>query len=117
MCVTRAPGTFVKSISVASIHYSFLYWTGPSFLPFMHNFSDIENFKFSKFHFLLIFRFIEATEAMLQKDISDNKAIGKHGAEAILAGLSGDGQTRVLTHCNTGSLATGTFYWLLFILV
>lgn len=43
---------------------------------------------------------------MLQKDISDNKAIGTHGANAILATVNGDGPIRVLTHCNTGSLAT-----------
>lgn len=53
----------------------------------------------------LAYRFLESTEAMLQKDISDNKAIGRNGATAILAN-SRDGPIRVLTHCNTGSLAT-----------
>lgn len=51
-------------------------------------------------------RFLEATEAMLAKDISDNKAIGKHGAEAIIGSIHGDSPLRILTHCNTGSLAT-----------
>lgn len=57
-------------------------------------------------------RFLKETEAMLDKDISDNKAIGAFGAEAILKGETekGGGEQkspiRVLTHCNTGSLAT-----------
>lgn len=46
---------------------------------------------------------------MLTKDIEDNKAIGRHGCEAILNSLSGDGTVRVLTHCNTGSLATAAY--------
>ncbi|CAD7084730.1 unnamed protein product [Hermetia illucens] len=55
-------------------------------------------------------RFLNATEAMLQKDISDNMAIGAAGAEAILTNLpSGEGTVRVLTHCNTGSLATAGY--------
>ena len=59
-------------------------------------------------------RFLEATEAMLQKDISDNKAIGANGAAAILAQASittgkEGAAVRVLTHCNTGSLATAGY--------
>ncbi|EDW83258.1 uncharacterized protein Dwil_GK22419 [Drosophila willistoni] len=63
-------------------------------------------------------RFLNATEAMLQKDIADNRAIGANGAQAILkrvattlgaAGTSGNGSVRVLTHCNTGSLATAGY--------
>lgn len=50
--------------------------------------------------------FLQATEAMLDKDISDNMAIGMHGANSILANVNGDGPVRVITHCNTGSLAT-----------
>lgn len=46
---------------------------------------------------------------MLTKDIEDNKAIGRYGCEAILKSLSGDGSVRVLTHCNTGSLATAGY--------
>lgn len=45
---------------------------------------------------------------MLENDITDNKAIGKHGAEAI-KGLNGGKQVNVLTHCNTGSLATAGY--------
>lgn len=43
---------------------------------------------------------------MLQKDIADNMMIGTNGANAILADVTGDGPIRLLTHCNTGSLAT-----------
>lgn len=46
---------------------------------------------------------------MLIKDIDDNKAIGRHGCEVILKRLEGDGLVRILTHCNTGSLATAGY--------
>lgn len=46
---------------------------------------------------------------MLSKDIEDNKAIGKYGCEAILQKIDGEGLVRVLTHCNTGSLATAGY--------
>lgn len=57
----------------------------------------------------IIFRFLTAVNAMLEKDISDNKTIGKLGASAILRNVQGDGPVRILTHCNTGSLATAGF--------
>lgn len=46
---------------------------------------------------------------MLQKDIEDNEAIGKEGANDILSKIAGDGLVRILTHCNTGSLATAGY--------
>ncbi|XP_045446766.1 methylthioribose-1-phosphate isomerase [Melitaea cinxia] len=54
-------------------------------------------------------RFIQSIEGMLIKDIEDNKAIGKFGSEAVLKSFGGDGHVRVLTHCNTGSLATAGY--------
>lgn len=55
-------------------------------------------------------RFIEKIVGMLEKDISDNKAIGNFGAEAILANYkSKNGGVNLLTHCNTGSLATAGY--------
>ncbi|XP_049870467.1 methylthioribose-1-phosphate isomerase-like [Pectinophora gossypiella] len=54
-------------------------------------------------------RFISSIESMLTKDIEDNKAIGRFGCEAILKNLGGDGLVRILTHCNTGSLATAGY--------
>lgn len=54
--------------------------------------------------------FIATAEAILARDLDTNLAIGEHGA-AWLAGVHGlssspDKQISVLTHCNTGSLAT-----------
>jgi methylthioribose-1-phosphate isomerase len=46
---------------------------------------------------------------MLEKDIADNHAIGDAGAKAILSHCSGDSMVRILTHCNTGSLATAGY--------
>ena len=48
-------------------------------------------------------------EAMMEADIRDNRAIGRFGAEAILKNLPVDLHVRVLTHCNTGSLATAQY--------
>ena len=51
---------------------------------------------------------ITSFEAMLEEDISTNKQIGDHGAAEILARV-GKSNVRVLTHCNTGSLATAGY--------
>lgn len=45
---------------------------------------------------------IQAAEEMLKKDIEDNKNIGKHGAQWIMANAAGKPKATVLTHCNTG---------------
>ncbi|KAJ3145190.1 S-methyl-5-thioribose-1-phosphate isomerase [Geranomyces variabilis] len=52
--------------------------------------------------------YISAAEAMLEKDVEDNRSIGRHGAQAVIkTGAAGaDDTVQVLTHCNTGSLAT-----------
>ncbi|XP_028679183.2 methylthioribose-1-phosphate isomerase [Erpetoichthys calabaricus] len=47
-------------------------------------------------------------EEMLEKDVSDNKKIGNFGAQHILSGIS-QGKVTILTHCNTGSLATAGY--------
>ncbi|KAJ2005285.1 S-methyl-5-thioribose-1-phosphate isomerase [Coemansia thaxteri] len=49
--------------------------------------------------------YVAAAEAMLKDDVADNRAIGRLGAQFIASrhGASGLG---VLTHCNTGALAT-----------
>ncbi|XP_026668047.1 methylthioribose-1-phosphate isomerase isoform X2 [Ceratina calcarata] len=52
---------------------------------------------------------IDSVELMLIKDIADNKAIGDFGAEEILKHTHGDGAVKILTHCNTGSLATAGY--------
>jgi len=53
--------------------------------------------------------FIDQIVQMLDRDIQDNKSIGKFGAESILSSLQGDAKIKVLTHCNTGSLATAGY--------
>lgn len=65
----------------------------------------------------IMLAYIQAAERMLIDDVSDNKAIGDHGARWILAhtpaGLkrSADktSELKILTHCNTGSLATAGY--------
>ena len=48
-------------------------------------------------------------EKFLSRDIADNRAIGGHGAAAILAGVDETRKVTVLTHCNTGALATAGY--------
>lgn len=52
--------------------------------------------------------YCDAAAQMLIDDVSDNEGIGKHGAEWI-SRQAGGGQVSVLTHCNTGSLATAGY--------
>ena len=71
--------------------------------------SDIEsNFSASS---LTIFQardsLIKAMETILSSDIATNQSIGRHGAEYILQSLPD--KAIILTHCNTGSLATGGY--------
>ncbi|KAG9534533.1 Methylthioribose-1-phosphate isomerase, partial [Aureobasidium melanogenum] len=54
--------------------------------------------------------YVKAAEQMLVDDVSDNKAIGEHGADWILKNAAGGkDQVSILTHCNTGSLATAGY--------
>lgn len=54
--------------------------------------------------------FIDATVRMLDRDIADNKNIGRFGAEAVLSNVKSEtAGMKVLTHCNTGSLATAGY--------
>jgi methylthioribose-1-phosphate isomerase len=53
---------------------------------------------------------IAEIETMLEKDVADNRSIGKHGAECIAKSLKKEHEkARILTHCNTGSLATAGY--------
>ncbi|XP_031571295.1 methylthioribose-1-phosphate isomerase-like [Actinia tenebrosa] len=52
---------------------------------------------------------LEKIESMLSKDIADNKAIGKHGACHMIENIESKEKLRILTHCNTGSLATAGY--------
>lgn len=51
---------------------------------------------------------LDYSEFMLERDVSDNKAIGKYGAKAILE-KTGKDKVDMLTICNTGSLATAGY--------
>ena len=57
--------------------------------------------------------YIDTAERMLIDDINDNENIGKHGADWLIKNTkpvqSGTGRLSVLTHCNTGSLATAGY--------
>ncbi|KAK3647024.1 S-methyl-5-thioribose-1-phosphate isomerase [Elasticomyces elasticus] len=52
--------------------------------------------------------YCDAAAQMLISDVSDNEAIGKYGAEWIEKVAPGK-EVSVLTHCNTGSLATAGY--------
>ncbi|XP_035742350.1 methylthioribose-1-phosphate isomerase-like [Vespa mandarinia] len=54
-------------------------------------------------------QFLHTIDSMLQRDIADNKAIGNYGALEILKNVNEDSSVRILTHCNTGSLATAGY--------
>jgi methylthioribose-1-phosphate isomerase len=53
--------------------------------------------------------YVAAAEQMLAADVEDNVRIGRHGAAAVLATLDGGAGATLLTHCNTGSLATAGY--------
>ncbi|XP_050217044.1 methylthioribose-1-phosphate isomerase [Mercurialis annua] len=53
--------------------------------------------------------YIEAAEIMLEDDVASNKAIGSHGASFIQNRLENPKKLSILTHCNTGSLATAGY--------
>lgn len=55
------------------------------------------------------FGIIKLIEKMLEKDISDNENIGNYGAEALININPGVDKLNILTHCNTGSLATAGY--------
>ncbi|PPS17787.1 hypothetical protein GOBAR_AA02810 [Gossypium barbadense] len=53
--------------------------------------------------------YIEAAEIMLDDDVATNKAIGSHGASFLQHQQNNSKRFSVLTHCNTGSLATAGY--------
>jgi methylthioribose-1-phosphate isomerase len=48
-------------------------------------------------------------EQFLERDLADNRSIGRYGAEVISQNNTSQEKVNVLTHCNTGSLATVGF--------
>ncbi|XVF48873.1 hypothetical protein PTKIN_Ptkin03bG0223100 [Pterospermum kingtungense] len=53
--------------------------------------------------------YVEAAEIMLDDDVATNKAIGSHGASFLRHQQKNSNRFSVLTHCNTGSLATAGY--------
>eukprot|EP00126_Sphaerothecum_destruens_P009084 Sdes_comp20425_c0_seq1m14507 len=56
---------------------------------------------------LVVSKLLASLESELEHDIKTNKSIGLHGANEIL--LRQPSNCRILTHCNTGSLATAGY--------
>ncbi|KAG0087457.1 S-methyl-5-thioribose-1-phosphate isomerase [Podila epicladia] len=57
----------------------------------------------------IVNKYLELSERMLEEDVKDNMNIGHFGAEYILNAWKGGDDLRVITHCNTGSLATAGY--------
>ncbi|GMH04136.1 hypothetical protein Nepgr_005975 [Nepenthes gracilis] len=53
--------------------------------------------------------YIESAEMMLEDDVASNRAIGSYGASFIQNKLNDLKTVSILTHCNTGSLATAGY--------
>jgi methylthioribose-1-phosphate isomerase len=53
--------------------------------------------------------YVAAAEKMLIDDVRDNRAIGSHGSEWLIQQNPSLPKFKVLTHCNTGSLATAGY--------
>ncbi len=49
---------------------------------------------------------LEEAAAVQREDVEANRAMGAHGADWLLERLGADRPLRILTHCNTGALAT-----------
>ncbi|KAL8702935.1 MAG: hypothetical protein Q9201_003889 [Fulgogasparrea decipioides] len=61
---------------------------------------------------VVIEAYIQAAERMLEDDVQDNERIGEHGAAWIVKNKPqspADAKISVITHCNTGSLATAGY--------
>jgi methylthioribose-1-phosphate isomerase len=52
---------------------------------------------------------LDFMEEFLQHDLTNNRSIGQYGAEIISQHISNKKKLTILTHCNTGSLATVGF--------
>lgn len=53
--------------------------------------------------------FLEAAEDMLREDVAANRAIGLYGASFLQSHIKDSKNLSILTHCNTGSLATAGY--------
>ncbi|TYG59813.1 hypothetical protein ES288_D07G016400v1 [Gossypium darwinii] len=63
----------------------------------------------SRYYFQYLHAYIEAAEIMLDDDVASNKAIGSYGSRFLQDQRKIVPRFSVLTHCNTGSLATAGY--------
>jgi len=68
-----------------------------------------QNLKTSSSPQQIISIYIKAAEQMLLDDVRDNRAIGDYGAKWLIQQNPSLPKFKVLTHCNTGSLATAGY--------
>ena len=52
---------------------------------------------------------VQHLESTLANDLADNLAIGNYGAQDMMSKTANKDKLRILTHCNTGSLATAGY--------
>ena len=57
---------------------------------------------------MFAYRVTNEAELMLVTDVKRNRSIGQHGAKHIMQHCK-QGKQCVMTHCNTGSLATAGY--------
>ncbi|RVW44066.1 Methylthioribose-1-phosphate isomerase [Vitis vinifera] len=70
----------------------------------------ISNAAATAFEAMSVFQaFLEAAEDMLREDVAANRAIGLYGASFLQSHIKDSKNLSILTHCNTGSLATAGY--------
>jgi methylthioribose-1-phosphate isomerase len=69
----------------------------------------LQNLKLPSDPAQIISIYIKAASQMLVDDVRDNRAIGDHGANWLIQQNPSLPKFKVLTHCNTGSLATAGY--------
>lgn len=70
----------------------------------------ISNAAATAFEAMSVFQaFLESAEDMLREDVAANRAIGLYGASFLQSHIKDSKNLSILTHCNTGSLATAGY--------
>ncbi|KAF2304123.1 hypothetical protein GH714_027422 [Hevea brasiliensis] len=104
MVVRGAPATAIAAaLSLAVDVFNLDYFNGTP--------DAAASFFFKKLEYLVTRKlaYIEAAEIMLEDDVASNKVISSHGAIFIQNQLKNSDRLSILTHCNTGSLATAGY--------
>ncbi|KAF9591711.1 hypothetical protein IFM89_006057 [Coptis chinensis] len=106
MVVHGAPAIAISaalSLAVEVFNMELFVGTSENASSFLFNKLDYLVSRDSKYVFQA---YIEFAETMLEDDVASNKAIGSYGASFIKNALKDSKNISILTHCNTGSLAT-----------